>query len=147
MPKEEASTHPLLRERITEPVSSWPGVTVDKGRFNSTSFQLVEHEFGHLHSTLADIGFPSALREALIAEGDTKPHHVVPDSPTYTTYRIRSVDDLDHVIWLFRLSYLARLATLQQGGELDSDLDIEQELDALMPSEAVQSAFAASVPA
>ncbi|GAA0253786.1 hypothetical protein GCM10009000_082920 [Halobacterium noricense] len=68
---------------------------------------------------------------------------MVPDSNA-TTFHIKSADDVDHVVWLFRLSYLARLAALQRRGELDSDLNIQHELDVLAPSNGVRNAFEAA---
>lgn len=142
----DAASSERPTDRIVETVASWPGVEVGEGRFDSTSFRLAGREFGHLHPRLADIGFPKPLRDQLVADGLTGPHHVVPASNA-TTFRIDSADDVDHAVWLFRLSYLARLATLQRRGELESDPDVRRELDDLAPSDAVRDAFEAAVTA
>ena len=130
-------------DQIIEMIASWPHIEVGKGRFNSTSFTVEGPEIGHLHPRLADIGYPKPLRDQLIEEGQTKEHHVVPNSNA-TTFHIESADDIDHVVWLFRLSYLARLAALERRGELDSDLDIQHELNELAPSDGVRDAFEAA---
>lgn len=133
-------------DQIIEMVASWPHIEMDEGRFNSTSFTVGGPEIGHLHPRLADIGYPKPLRDRLIEEGQTKEHHVVPNSNT-TTFYLESAEDIDHVVWLFRLSYLARLAILERRGELDSDLDIQHELDELTPSDGVRDAFEAATAA
>lgn len=131
-------------DQIVEMVASWPHVELDEGRFDSTSFKVAGSEFGHLHPRLADIGYPKPLRDRLIEEGQTEEHHVVPNSNA-TTFRIESSDDIDHAVWLFRLSYLARLAALQRRGELDPNPDVQHELDELGPSDGVRDAFEAAI--
>ena len=133
-------------DQIIEMVASWPNIELGEGRFNSTSFNIDGREIGHLHPRLADIGYPKSLRDQLIEEGQTKEHHVVPHSNS-TTFHIESPDDIAHVVWLFRLSYLARLAALERRGELDSDMDIQHELDELAPSDGVRDAFEAATAA
>jgi hypothetical protein len=135
-------------KQIIETVASWPDVTAGEGRFNSTSFKLADKEIGHLHPSLADIDYPKSLRAQLIAEGQTEEHHAVPGSPTATTFHIESTDDIDHAVWLFRLSYLARVAYLQKRGETESnliDIDVSEEVDKLALSDAVRSAFETAV--
>ncbi|MFC4440200.1 MULTISPECIES: luciferase domain-containing protein [Natrialbaceae] len=135
-------------EQIIETVASWPNITAAEGRFNSTSFELAGREIGHLHPRLADIDYPKPLRDELITEGQTEEHHAVPMHPTATTFRIESTDDVDRAVRLFRLSYLVRVATLQEdvGAESDvTDIDVEKELDGLEPSDAIRRAFEAAV--
>ncbi|GAA5063873.1 luciferase family protein [Haladaptatus pallidirubidus] len=136
------------REQITEIVSSWPGISVDEGRFNSTSFKLAGREIGHLHPRLADIDYPRSLRNQLIADGLTEQHHAVPEHPNATTFHIESADDIDHVAWLFRLSYLIRVAIQQEVGKGESEsveIDIQKGLDELAPSNTVRNAFEAAL--
>lgn len=130
--------------QIIETVASWSGITTDEGRFNSTSFRLADKEIGHLHPRLADIDYPKPLRDQLIAEGRTEEHHAVPQHPNATTFHIESIDDINHVLWLFRLSYLAYVAERQNDGRMEPDLseiDVQNELDELAPSDGVRSAF------
>ena len=156
MQNENTQQHGTINEQIIETVASWPHITAGEGRFNATSFELVgswsiagmPREIGHLHPRLADIGYPEALRDQLITDGHTEKHHAVPRHPNATTFHIESADDIDHVVWLFRLSYLARVSTLQKHKETEvklKDIDVQEELDTLAPSDAVRHAFETAV--
>ncbi len=92
-------------ERIQHEVASWPGVVAAPHRFGGVEFRVDRRELGHLHgSRLADLPFPTRVRERLVHEGQAEPHHVLPDSG-WVSVRIRSDADVDHVIELFRLNY------------------------------------------
>lgn len=148
MTNEETRRRETSSDQIIETVASWPAIAVEHGRFNSVSFDLEGSEIGHLHPQLADIDYPTPLRERLLAEGLTEAHHAVPMHPTATTLRIESVDDADRAIRLFRLSYLVHAAVLRRNGAADpeiADIDIEAELDALEPSDAIRSAFETAI--
>jgi Family of unknown function (DUF5519) len=95
-----------IGEQIAEEVSSWDGVVaMPHHRFGGVEFKVGRREIGHLHgSRLADIPFPVAIREQLVAEGRAKPHHVLPKSG-WISYWIRGRDDVPAVIELFRMSY------------------------------------------
>ena len=58
----------------------------------------------HLGGTV-DIPFPRSVRDALLAEGLAQEHPWVPNSG-WITFRVGSEDDLQHAVWLMRLSYL-----------------------------------------
>ncbi len=91
--------------RIDEVVSSWDGVTRDSHRFGGVEFRLGRVELGHVHGDhLADLPFPKARRDELIAAGRAEPHHALPDSG-WVSRRIRSDEDVDEVIELFRMNY------------------------------------------
>jgi Family of unknown function (DUF5519) len=53
---------------------------------------------------MVDIPFPRSIRDALLAEGLAEQHHWVPNSG-WVTFRVRSDKDLQHAVWLMRLSY------------------------------------------
>jgi hypothetical protein len=53
---------------------------------------------------VVDIPFPRAMRDALIGEGLAQERHWVPNSG-WTTFRVRREDELQHALWLMRLSY------------------------------------------
>jgi luciferase-like monooxygenase len=92
-------------DRITREVSSWPGVTVEPHRFGGVEFRVGRRELGHLHgSRLADLPFPRSVREELVASGRAQTHHVLPESG-WVCFPIRSADDVDGAIELFRLNY------------------------------------------
>jgi hypothetical protein len=53
---------------------------------------------------IVDVPFPRPIRDALVAEGLAEEHHWVTNSG-WVTFRVRSDEDLQHAIWLMRLSY------------------------------------------
>jgi hypothetical protein len=92
-------------QRITGEVTSWEGVSDHSHRFGGIEFRLGRIELGHLHGDrLADLPFPKAVRDELVASGRVQPHHVLPHSG-WVSRRIESEDDIDDVIRLFRLNY------------------------------------------
>ena len=92
-------------ERIEREVTSWPGVTTRPERFGGVEFCVHGRPIGHVHDgMLADIEFPRAMRDRLVAEGRTGPHHIDPDS-TWTTLRIHSDADADAAVGLLRIGY------------------------------------------
>lgn len=94
-----------IGEQIAQEVASWDGVVAMPHRFGGVEFKAGRREIGHLHgSRLADIPFPVAIREQLVAGGRAKPHHVLPKSG-WISYWIRGADDIAPVIELFRMSY------------------------------------------
>jgi hypothetical protein len=91
--------------RIEREVSSWEGVTVHEHRFGGTEFRLGKRELGHLHGDrLADLPFKRTVRDMLVETGRARPHHVLPDTG-WVSKPIRTDEDVDDVIELFRLSY------------------------------------------
>jgi hypothetical protein len=52
-----------------------------------------------------DIPFPRAVRDALLADDLAAEHRWVPNSG-WTTFHVRGEGDLQHALWLMRLSYL-----------------------------------------
>ncbi len=92
--------------KIEEQVSQWPGIAVHPHRFGGREFGLGSAEVGHMHEGgIVDIPFPRAVRDALLDEGLAEEHHWVPNSG-WTTFRVRSEEDVKHALWLLRLSYL-----------------------------------------
>ena len=90
---------------IQETVEGWPGVESAPHRFGGIEFRVGRRELGHLHgSRLADLPFPRRVRDELITSGRAAPHHVLPDSG-WVSFRIRTDDDVDAAIDLFRMSY------------------------------------------
>jgi len=94
-----------VADRIRREVGSWPGVTVAPHRFGGVEFRVGRRELGHVHGDrLADLPFPVRIREALVAGGRAKPHHIMPESG-WVSFRIRTPDDAGKAIELFRLNY------------------------------------------
>jgi luciferase-like monooxygenase len=93
-------------EQIKEAVLSWPRISVRPHQFAAEEFNFGNAEGGHLHAGgLLDIPFPRAIRNALLEAQLAEQHHFVPNSG-WTTFRIRNDSDIDHALWLLRISYL-----------------------------------------
>jgi hypothetical protein len=111
------STGAAVRERrILETVTAWPGVVTSAGRFGETDFVLDGRSIGHVHGGhQADIPYPRRVRDQLVSEGRTGPHHVHPDSG-WTTLYIRDDDDAATAIELLRINYdrITKRATARQ---------------------------------
>ena len=92
-------------ELIIREVTSWSGITTDSGEFGETEFFVEGRAIGHVHgSRMADIPFPRRIRDGLVADGRTGPHHVHPDSG-WTTKYIQEDADAEEVVRLLRLNY------------------------------------------
>jgi Family of unknown function (DUF5519) len=92
-------------DQIAAAVRAWPGVETAPHRFGGVEFRLGRRELGHLHGArIADLPFPRRVRDELIAQGRARPHHVLPDSG-WITISIRSPEDVEPAIELFRMAY------------------------------------------
>lgn len=97
---------PAASERITDEVTSWPGVESGFGRRGEFAFTVGRREIGHLHGDhAAHLFFPKALWAELMAEGRIVPHPVFPDATGPAARRIENDDDVRDVIALLRLNY------------------------------------------
>lgn len=93
------------RRTIEQAILGWNGVTSHSHRFGGVEFRLGRIELGHLHGDrLADLPFPTKLRNELVQEGRARPHHVLPSSG-WVSRPIHDSADVDEVIALFRLNY------------------------------------------
>jgi hypothetical protein len=93
-------------ERITDEVTSWPGVTAGPGARGAFSFSLGRRELGHLHGDHAlHLGFPKAVWHELHAAGRIDYHPVFPGKPGYAARRLETEDDVRDAIALLRLNY------------------------------------------
>ncbi|MGH2381967.1 MAG: luciferase family protein [Candidatus Limnocylindria bacterium] len=93
------------RGAIEQAILSWGDVTVQSHRFGGVEFRLGKVELGHLHGdVLADLPFPTKVRNELVETGRAHPHHVLPSSG-WVSRPIRDAADVDEVIALFRMNY------------------------------------------
>jgi hypothetical protein len=93
-------------ERITEEVTSWPGVTAGLGRRGEFAFKVGGREIGHLHGDqVAHFGFTKDVWRSLFDQGRIDYHPVFPGRPGFGARRIETDADLDDVIALLRLNY------------------------------------------
>ena len=93
-------------ERITEEVTSWPGVTAGPGRRGEFAFKVGGREIGHLHGDrAAHFGFPKQVWRELREQGRVEPHPVFPETEGPAARRIVDDADVRDVIELMRLNY------------------------------------------
>jgi luciferase-like monooxygenase len=93
-------------DRITEDVTSWPGVTAGLGSRGELGFKVGGREIGHLHGDrVAHFGFPKGVWRALFAERRIAYHPVFPGRPGFGAREIESDADVEDVIALMRLNY------------------------------------------
>jgi len=96
---------PSLTEAVRRELLVRSEVTESTHRFGGIEFKLGRRELGHLHGDeFADLPFPRRVRDALIAAGRATPHHALPDFG-WVTRRVRTPEDVEAVVELFRLSY------------------------------------------
>jgi hypothetical protein len=92
--------------RITDEVTSWPGVEAGPGQRGEFAFKVGGREIGHLHGDhAAHFAFPKKVGAELRAAGRTVPHPVFPNSEGLAARRIETDADVDDVIELLRLNY------------------------------------------
>ena len=91
--------------RITETVTSWPGVTSQPHRFGGVEFGIGRREIGHiLGNHLVDIPFPKKVRDDIVAAGRAQPHHILPETG-WVSFYLRQESDVEQAIILLRESY------------------------------------------
>src|SRR3989440_11119570 len=93
-------------ERITDEVTSWPGVEAGPGRRGEFAFRLGRREIGHLHGDhAAHFSFPKDVWADLLEQGRIGEHPVFPGRIGPAARRIENEDDVRDVIRLMRLNY------------------------------------------
>jgi hypothetical protein len=132
-----------LVQQFAAEVRGWADVSAHAHRFGGTEFRYGRAEIGHIHreGTL-DIPFPRAIRDELLARGAAEEHHFVPDSG-WATFRMRREADLQHGLWLMRISYLRH--ALKHADE--AGVFFEREADALHLDAKLRELLARFVPA
>jgi hypothetical protein len=120
-----------LLKRLEETVASWPRISVHAHRFGGREFRFANAEVGHVHYRgIVDIPFPRSIRDALLTEGLAEEHRWVPNSG-WITFRIQSERDLQHAVWLMRLSYFRyALKTVGDPREMFAEAIRELKLNA-----------------
>jgi len=96
----------IAAARLKDEVSSWPGVSVHPHRFAAREYRFGKAEVGHVHAWGdVDIPFPRPVHDFLLERHLAEEHRWVPDSG-WTTFRMSDDSDVEHAVWLMRLSYL-----------------------------------------
>ncbi len=105
---------PSLTQAVRRELLVRSQVTESTHRHGGVEFRLGRRELGHLHGDeIADLPFPRRVRDALVAAGRAAPHHALPDSG-WVTRRVRTAEDVEAVVELFRLSYERAVAARSQ---------------------------------
>jgi hypothetical protein len=129
-------------KKLEDIVGSWAQISVHPHRFGGRKFRLAHAEVGHVHEGgIVDIPFPRSIRDALLAEGLAEEHHWVPNSG-WITFRVRSEKDLQHAVWLMRLSYF-RYALKTAADPQELFAEVSRELGLTAPFSSLLEQFAA----
>jgi hypothetical protein len=97
---------PTASRRITEEVTSWPGVEAGPGRRGEFAFTVGRREIGHLHGDRsAHFSFPKRVWAELRDQGRIDYHPVFPGKEGPASRRIEDEADVRDVIELMRLNY------------------------------------------
>jgi hypothetical protein len=100
------STGQRASERITEQITSWPGVAAGPGRRGEFAFKVGGRELGHLHGDhVAHFGFPKEVWSSLFEQGRIEYHPIFPGRPGFGARRIETEVDVEDVVALMRLNY------------------------------------------
>jgi hypothetical protein len=92
--------------RITEEVTSWPGVEAGPGSRGEFAFKVGRKEIGHLHGDyVAHFFFPKDVGLSLREQGRVVDHPVFPGKPGPAARAINDEADVRDVIELLRLNY------------------------------------------
>jgi hypothetical protein len=92
--------------RITDEVTSWPGVSAEHGSRGEYAFKVGRREIGHLHGDrVAHLGFPKDVWQELFDAGRITYHPVFPGKPGFGARSLESDEDVRDVIALLRLNY------------------------------------------
>jgi Luciferase len=92
--------------QLEEQIATWPHVSVAPHRFGGREFRFGKAEIGHVHFWGdVDIPFPRAIHDLPLADRLAARHRWLPDSG-WITFHMSSAADLDHALWLMRLSWL-----------------------------------------
>jgi Family of unknown function (DUF5519) len=93
-------------ERITEEVTSWPGVEAGTGSRGEYGFTVGRRQIGHLHGDhAAHFFFAKHVWAELYEQGRIVHHPVFPDKQGPAARRIETDEDVRDVIRMLRLNY------------------------------------------
>lgn len=93
-------------QRITQEVTSWPGVEAGPGPRGEFGYRVGGRELGHLHGDyVAHFSFPKKVGISLREQERVVDHPVFPGKPGFAARAIRDEDDIRDVTELMRLNY------------------------------------------
>lgn len=95
---------------IEAEILGWPGVEKETradgiiGVGEVVIYNFGSRHIGHIHHDgIADVPFPRAVHDEIVADGRAEPHRG--GFPAVVSYRIRSAEDIPGLVELFRMSY------------------------------------------
>ncbi len=92
-------------KQIIETLLTWEGMEAHPHRFGGTEFRIGKREIGHIHGdVLVDIPFPKKIRDEIVAAGEAKPHHILPETGWISFY-LKEDADVERAIALLKRSY------------------------------------------
>lgn len=114
-------TRMSIGDRLRAEVLSWPGVSEGEHEFGGVELRVGKRELGHLHDDLdlADLPFPTRVRDELVKAGRAMPHHIFPNTG-WVSYEVDDEASLPGAIALFRLSYERAMAARRSNGGDDA---------------------------
>jgi hypothetical protein len=93
-------------QRITDEVTSWPGVEAGIGRRGEFGFTVGRRQIGHLHGDrAAHFSFPKQVWAELYGQGRIDYHPIFPGKRGPAARAIENEEDVRDVIALLRLNY------------------------------------------
>jgi hypothetical protein len=96
-----------LLTSVEREVLAWPGVekvSSTFGRLEVTVYNVGKRQIGHIHHDgVADLQFPRAVHDELIAAGRAGPHRG--GFAAVVSYRLRHPSDVPGAVELFRIAY------------------------------------------
>jgi hypothetical protein len=97
---------PGAAQRITDEVTSWPGVKAGPGSRGEFAFTVGRRQIGHLHGDrVAHLSFPKEIWHELFEAGRITYHPVFPGKPGHAARAIETEADVQDVIAMLRLNY------------------------------------------
>src|SRR3954454_9643422 len=102
--KPEAAMSQRPSERITEEVTSWPGVSAGPGSRGEFAFTVGRRQIGHLHrDRSAHVSLPKHQWRELRDQGRITEHRVFPGKEGPVPRRIEGDQDVRDVLAVIRL--------------------------------------------
>ena len=111
---------PSLTEAVRREMLALPDVTEAPHRFGGIVFRVGGQEIGHLHGErVADLPFPSHIRDELVASGRATADRHGSDS-AFVSRGVESPDDVAAIVELFRMSYEHAAAEAARAAEQEA---------------------------
>lgn len=92
-------------KQIIDTLLTWEGIESHPHRFGGTEFSIGKREIGHIHGdSLVDIPFPKKVRDEIVAAGEARPHHILPETG-WVSFYLKEEEDVQKAIDLLERSY------------------------------------------